>query len=103
MDSSAIYVNARNDHALGDHRSIVEEERRAYMTTLMRDMMMWKWCDPVTGETLAPALDEPPELPELSRCMLPGSKIASEDQDPDELGFVEPAEALDCVLVYQYA
>jgi hypothetical protein len=109
MDSSAIYLGAWSDFvAEGDLRMrLAAHERRAFLADLVPAMMQWKWCDSVTGETLAPALDEPPELPELSRWMPTDSNITWDDI-PDVDIHNEEMSALclrdsDCVLVYQYA
>jgi hypothetical protein len=114
MDSTAIYVMASSDLVNeGVFRwRLAGHERRAFESGLVPNLMEWKWCDPVTGETLAPAIDESPELPELSRWMPTDSNITWEDLPPAdgeadylrdlfELGGTNKSP--DCVLVYQYA
>jgi hypothetical protein len=107
MDSSAIYVDALSDLAFEvSSRWCPALERRAFASELVSNMMQWKWCDFQTGETLAPAIDEPPKLPELSR--IPTDSNISWDDIPGEdlevdLNVVHGANAVDCVLVYQYA
>jgi hypothetical protein len=116
MDSSAIYVNASSDLiAEGDLRwQLAAHERRVFLTDLLPDMMKWKWCDFATGETLAPAFDEPPELPELSRWMPTEDSKITWDRDDLQVpgGEVDETDLLDtkwtagttdCVLMYQYA
>jgi hypothetical protein len=109
MDSSAIYVNA-STHLVpgGDYRwNLAPLERHAYLSGLVQDMMQWKWCDFQTGETLAPAIDEPPKLPELSKWMPDNSNTSWDDFAGVDLEVnlsgVYEARHSDCVLVYKYA
>jgi hypothetical protein len=104
MDSSAIYIDARSDLVgKGDLRyQLAACERRAFVSGRVSDMMQWKWCDYVTGDTLAPAFDEPPELPELSKWLPTDSKTTWDDVPDVEFDtFIE--RVADSVMVYQYA
>jgi hypothetical protein len=111
MDSSAIYVPATSALLIPEDDlrwRLAEHELSAFIHDLMPGMMEWKWCDSVTGETLALAWDEPPELPELSRwmptdCHEWGDLPEEEMYERDLRELHELAGDLDCVLVYQYA
>jgi hypothetical protein len=111
MDSSAIYVPASRDLVVDLRWNMAALERRAFMNNLVPDMMKWEWRDSVTGETLAPAFDEPPKLPKLRRWPtdwtltwddLPDREVEDITLIKDTLWSI-PIWALDCVLVYEYA
>jgi hypothetical protein len=114
MDSSAIYVNSSSKLvAEGDLRShhLASYERVMFATDLEDNLTEWTWRDFATGDTLAPAFDEPPGLPELSRWMpTTDSNITWDDIQQIRSRDVMPMHVLhraagapDSVLVYQYA
>jgi hypothetical protein len=111
MDSTAIYVTASSELvAEGDLRwRLAAHERHAFLSDFVPAMMKWKWRDYETGEFIAPAFDEQPELPELSRWMPTDSKKTWDDLPRGEVkteglkDVLMSAGEIDCVLVYQYA
>jgi hypothetical protein len=105
MDSSAIYISASSSLIAERNLHVAAHEQHAFLTDLVPSLMKWKWCDSVTGEIIAPAFDEPPKLPDLSRWMPSDSKETWDDLPRGEIDKIDPKHwnrMADSVLVYQF-